>query len=520
MIRLVGLLRRPALGMAAGTAASRATGLGRTVALASALGVGTVSDAYNVANTAPNMLFTLAAGGVLTSALVPMLARDGDRDVRRETASVVLGTITAWSIGISIVMAVGAPVLMRILAAGSSGGTRTDLLDLGTTWMRMFAPQVALYAISVTATGVMAADRKLALGATAPVATNLLTIVAALAFVGAVGNRPGADDVTSTATALLGWGTTIAVASMAMVQLLGARAAQPGLRFSPRLRHPAVTELRRLGGWMTLYVLVNQVALAAVIAMATSVPGGVTAYQWAFVLMQLPYAVIGVSIFSSVYPTLARRAAASEPLTPLVVAASRRALVLLLPAAGGLAVVASPLAAAIVGPGDAGLVAAALRGFALSLVPFSLFQLLTRTAYATGDTRSPALVNVGVNAAMLAVDAVVLLTSEASTVTVSGLAVGHAVSYAVGCVSLLAVLRRHSVLDALLPGEWRRVALLAGATTAILWASPIPETGSRTSASITTVTVAAIGALIYGAGAVACGIGLRDLRDADGDPST
>ena len=514
MSRLVGLLRRPAVGMAAGTAASRATGLGRTVALASALGVGTVSDAYNVANTAPNMLFTLVAGGVLTSALVPMLARGEDAEARRETASVVLGTITAWSAGVALLMAVAAPGLMRILAAGSSGGARADLLELGTEWMRIFAPQVVLYAVSVTATGIMAADRKLALGATAPVATNLITIAAAVAFVAAVGSRPAPNEVSSAAVAALGWGTTIAVGAMAVLQLLGARAAQPGLRFRPRLRHPAVTELRRLGGWMTLYVLVNQVALAAVIAMATSIRGGVTAYQWAFVLMQLPYAVIGVSIFSSVYPTLARRAADAEPLTPLVVGASKRALVLLLPAAGGLAVLASPLAAAVVGPGDAELVAAALRGFAASLVPFSLFQLLTRTSYATGDTRTPALVNIAVNAAMLLVDGVVLATTDASPAIVTGLALGHAVSYVVGCALLLALLRRGNVLHAILPEGWRPLVVAAVAMTAVLWALPLPDAGSRLAACLVTFGAAALGALLYAGGALAAGVDLRRLAGA------
>ena len=511
MTGLVGLLRRPAVGMAVGTAASRATGLGRTVALAAALGVGTLSDAYNIANTAPNMLFTLVAGGVLTSALVPMLARGEHGEARRETASVVFGTVTAWSVAVAALMAIGAPALMRMLAAGSSGDARKDLLDLGTQWMRIFAPQVVLYAVSVTATGIMAADRKLALGAAAPVVTNLVTIAAAVAFVAAAGSRPPADGVDGAAIAALGWGTTIAVAAMAVIQLLGARATQPGLRFQPRLRHPAVTELRRLGGWMTLYVLVNQVALAAVIGMATTVRGGVTAYQWAFVLMQLPYAIIAVSIFSSAYPSLARRSARREPLTPLVREASNRALVLLLPAAGGLAVVATPLAAAVVGPGEAALVAAALRGFAVSLVPFSLFQLLTRTSYATGDTKTPALVNIAVNAVMLAVDAAVLATSERAATIVLGLAAGHAASYVVGCGFLLTLLRRRRVLDALLPQTWPRVTAVAAGMTAILWALPLPNLGSRGAAFFTTVAVGAVGALLYSGGVLAVGIDIRRL---------
>lgn len=124
------------------------------------------------------------------------------------------------------------------------------------------------------------------------------------------------------------------------------------------------------------------------IALASTVHGGVSAYQWAFVLMQFPYAVVAVSIYSSAFPRFALAAVqSSEEVTGTVMAASRRANVLPV----GLALIARPAAVALVGPRGAALVAAALVGFAVSLLPFSLFQLLTRTSYAFKDTRSPAL---------------------------------------------------------------------------------------------------------------------------------
>ncbi|MCU1595237.1 MAG: integral rane protein MviN, partial [Frankiales bacterium] len=45
--------------MAVGTVASRATGFLRTAVLAAALGVGPVANAFNVANTAPNIVYEL-----------------------------------------------------------------------------------------------------------------------------------------------------------------------------------------------------------------------------------------------------------------------------------------------------------------------------------------------------------------------------------------------------------------------------------------------------------------------------
>jgi putative peptidoglycan lipid II flippase len=66
--------------MAIGTLASRVTGFMRTVALAVAIGTAVIGDAYNVANTTPNILYDLLLGGVLTSVVVPVLARAARED--------------------------------------------------------------------------------------------------------------------------------------------------------------------------------------------------------------------------------------------------------------------------------------------------------------------------------------------------------------------------------------------------------------------------------------------------------
>lgn len=430
--------------MAVATTGSRATGLLRTVALASTLGVGTVSDAYNVANTAPNMLFTLVAGGTITAAVVPMLSRAGSDAERREQASVVLGTVAVLGVVASLLMALAAPWLMRVLAAGAGGQRGDDLVDLGTRWMRMFAPQVALYAVSVAATSVMAARRRLALGAAAGIATNVAVIGAAWWFDAVNGSGRGPSALSSTAVAVLGWGTTAGVAAMAAIQLWGARRVEPGLTLRPSLRHPAVRELGRRGAWTILYVASNQVGYAVVVALATAVAGGVTAYQWAFMLMQLPYAVVGVSILSAAYPSLAE-AADTARAAEVAIDAGRRALTWLAPAAAGLVLVALPIATVVVGSGDARLVAAALGGFAASLVPFTFFQLMTRVSYARGDARGPALINVSVNVVMVVVDVVAFAALDGDRARVAALALGHALSYVAGCFLLDRRLRRAGV---------------------------------------------------------------------------
>src|SRR3546814_10676401 len=61
--------------MAAGTIVSRFSGLIRSILLAAALGTAAHADLFTIANTIPNMLYILLAGGVFNAVLVPQLVR-------------------------------------------------------------------------------------------------------------------------------------------------------------------------------------------------------------------------------------------------------------------------------------------------------------------------------------------------------------------------------------------------------------------------------------------------------------
>ena len=488
--------------MAAGTSLSRATGLVRTMALAWALGVTALGDAYNTANTAPNMLFQLAAGGLLSAAVVPLLARQQDERTRAEVASALMGVVLVGGAVASIVLVSLAPAVMQVLTVGARGRPGyEDLVAVGTSWLRMFAPQVLLYGVSVLSVGMLQARGRLGVAALAPVATNLVTIAAAGLFVAqAGGEAPTTASVSGTALGVLGWGTTTGVAVMSAVQLLAARRAFPGLKVRVAFRDPAVLELRRLGAWVVVYVVGNQLGYAAVVALASSVEGGVTAYQWAFSLMQLPYAVIAVSVHSAAYPRMARAAGGEGDLAVEVARSARVGLSLLTPAAVGLALLAPAVANAVVGRRGAGLVAAALGGFAISLLPFSLFQLLTRACYARLDGRTPALVNGVVNIVNVAVDIAVVVAVDRPGPRVAGLAVGHAVSYAVGCLLLLRSLRRVGAvrLAPLLEGAHRVVGATAVMTVVLAAPSALLRgPGQRLLSAVGAVLVAAGGGAIF-----------------------
>lgn len=504
----------PAYGMAVGTTLSRVSGLGRTVLLASVLGVTALGDAYNVANTLPNIVFQLTAGGVLSATVIPLLARSGSDEERRETAGVLLGSVALVGVLGSLLLLAGAPFVIRLLTVGGRNlPEHESVVRTGTTWLRTFAPQVALYTLSVLATAIMTARHRLALGAFAPVSTNIVVVVGALAFLAMVEGPVNIDALESGPIGVLGWATTAGVASMALLQLWGAYRAEPEMRVRIAFAHPAVRQLRRVGGWVLLYVVVNQLGLAAVVVLASSVEGGVSAYQWAFALMQLPYAIVAVSVVSEAFPRISEAAAGGGDVTEDVAAPLRRMLLLLVPAAMGLAVLALPVARAVVGRGGSALVAAALGGFALSLVPFSIFQLLTRTSYAFSDTRTPALVNVVLNVVTICWGVFVIIGFDSGAGRLAGLALGDGAAYTVGCLLLRrrlvarGALRAHQLL-----GSSLLRCLIATGAMGIVVATALRLAGiavTQVGAAVQTVVLAGIGVVAY---TVSCHLlGVREM---------
>jgi len=429
---------RPAVAMAVATALSRATGLARTVALASALGVTALADAYNVANTVPTMVFTFVVGGVATSALVPLLVRSAASGGQAETAGRLMGASTAVGVLASALLLFAAPVVVHVLTIGAGGRANTDAYrQLATTWLRWCAPQVAFYAVGVAATSILNANRRLFLAAFAPVLTNVMTIASVAAFVGLASGKLGSASAPQGAVAALGAGTTAAVGAATLLQVLGARRVHRSLRPAFDLRHPEIRALVPRAGWMILYVAMNQVGLAVVVAIASSRSGALSAYQWAFAMMQLPYALIAVSVLTAAYPVLTTSINEPVSLRRVLRQTGASMWTLLLPAAVGLWVLADPIAVSLVGADGADFVASATRGFAVSLAPFAAFQLLTRLSYARDDTRTPALVNIAVNGANIGAALIAVAISRSPQSLLFGLAAAHATSYVVGCIAML-----------------------------------------------------------------------------------
>jgi putative peptidoglycan lipid II flippase len=172
-----------------------------------------------------------------------------------------------------------------------------------------------------------------------------------------------------------------------------------------RPRHPALAKIGRLSSWTIGAVVANQVSFVLVSVLANSKTGNVSAFIYAYTFMQLPYAVVAVSIAYAVAPDLAELWALGDKdgFGNRASYAMRVTLVLLLPGGVGYALLAHPamllvLAHGHLAAGPADLTGSTLSVFALGLPGFSAYLLLMRAFQSKQDTRSMFWLYLGENA--------------------------------------------------------------------------------------------------------------------------
>jgi len=460
--------------MAVGTVISRVTGFAKTALLVAVLGLEGVMLPFNLANTAPNIILEIVLGGIITSALVPLLVRaqhegHGEAFAQRLLSLALLGLGT-----LSVLLVLLAPQIIDIY----DGGMTADDRSLAITFARFFLPQVLFYGLGAIVGAYLNTQGRFGPPMWTPVLNNLVVILTLGVFV----LLPGPTALTSTTITesqvlLLGLGVTLGIVAQTVALLPALRATGLRLRLRLDLRGSGLGAVGRLGRWTLVYVLGNQLVLVVVAQLATATGNkrDFPSYTAAFVLWQLPHAVIAVSVITALLPGMSQAAVElrTADLRRQLDRGLRLTTSLLVPASVALLVLGQPIATLVFGHGqtsaeDARFVGTMLSLFACGLVAFSAYQLQLRAFYALQDTRTPALMNLGINATAIVVD-VVLWLSLPNDQKALGLAAGQASSYIVGVVVCSRVLARRVPRDA--EGHVLRTALrclLAAAVPAAL----------------------------------------------------
>lgn len=384
------------------TMGSRILGFLRDVLIAALLGAGPVADAFFVANKLPNLFRRLFGEGAFNAAFVPsfsaLLESEG-RDSAARFAEEAIGVMAFWLIGLTILAEIFMPQIMVLYVAGYAD--RPNTLALVTDLSRITFPYMPLICLTALMSGVLNGLDRFAAAAAAPVVYNLVSIACMLGLIHYV-PTPGHA---------LAWGVSISgVFQLALlawaVQAAGMRMHLVRPRLSPRIR----LLMRRMVPGL-LGAGVTQVNLAMDVLIASFLPAGTqSVLYYADRINQLPLGIIGTAIGTAMLPTLSRQVAggnAQEALRTMNRALDY-ALVLTLPAAMALMVVAEPITWVLFGRGAftplaAHLSSQSLAAYALGLPAFVLAKVLVPAFFARGDTATTVrwgLAAVGLNLAL------------------------------------------------------------------------------------------------------------------------
>ncbi|MFN2586610.1 MAG: murein biosynthesis integral membrane protein MurJ [Actinomycetota bacterium] len=462
--------------MTVGTVFSRVTGLVRVAAIVAALGVAETkfADTYNLANTAPNIIYELVLGGILTSVFVPVfvqLLEEEGRERAWEVASGIVNVALVVLAAVTVVGIVAAPWLAKLYALRLEGEQTQLQRDALTFLLRLFIPQIVFYGLTAITAGLLNAHRRFGAPMYTPILNNLAVIAIFLVFHQLYGTVT-LESVTTGQMLMIGLGTTAGVVLMALAQLPFLR----GLgRYRPTLRagHPAVRKLARLSVFVVGYVIVNQIGYFIVQILANEEQGAYTAYVTAFTFFMLPHGLFAVSVITALLPGMSGAAVREEweAFRGRLSTGVRVTVFLVLPAAIGYLVLGEPIVRLLVERGvvterSTELVAGVLRVFVVGLVPFSLFQLFLRAFYSLQDTKTPFLINCGAVALTTGLNVPLF-----HLYGVRGLAAGHACGYAAGAAAQARTLARRLTrrgAAVLFAGTARTGAAAAG-MGAVVW---------------------------------------------------
>jgi putative peptidoglycan lipid II flippase len=162
------------------------------------------------------------------------------------------------------------------------------------------------------------------------------------------------------------------------------------------IKNAALTSLPR-----TMGLAFNNIALICIIALASFLKSGsISVFNFAFNLQSVPLNIIGISYAVAAFPTLAKSFSSGkkDEFKKHLKGAGRAIVFWSLPVIFLFIVVRAQIVRVILGSGsfsweNTRLVAAALAVFSLSILAQGMITLLSRSYYATGDTKRPLIVN-------------------------------------------------------------------------------------------------------------------------------
>ena len=441
--------------MGLGTIISRATGLIRNLLLVAALGTGLLGDAFNVANTTPNIIYNLLIGGALSAVFVPLIVQSfRQEDGGSAYISRLLSLIASALLFITIAAMLLAPLLISLYAPTFSGRSR----DVTLAFALYCLPQILFYGVYGILGQVANAKEKFGPMMWAPIANNLL-VIALFSYFISVTDEISLETISDSQIALLGLGSTVGIALQALILIPTLEKSGLKLSFRRDWRGVGLDKAIRLASWAFIFVLISQIGFlitvnlatrAAVLAQEQGIDYGVgyTPYANAYLVMLLPHSIVTISIVTALLPGLSKLAFDKKlsEVRDQLSKALRLTAILTIPASLFFFFFSEEIASAIffgISEQSAEYIGRVLAAMSLGLIPLSINLVLIRGLNAFENTKYQVISNLVINLVALTISLWAFLNLDVVDITV-GLGVALAISYWVGIVCTYYLLRRYS----------------------------------------------------------------------------
>jgi putative peptidoglycan lipid II flippase len=370
------------------TLVSRILGYARDFIIARAFGAGLATDAFFVAFRIPNLLRRLFAEGAFSQAFVPVLSQYKNRSSPEEAKSLLDGAATLLFLALVVTAALGmalAPIIVYISAPGFAA--EPAKFQLTVTMLRITFPYIVFISLVAFAAGVLNTWNRFSVPAITPAFLNIAFIVGALFFA----------DRFDPPVLVLAWG----VCAGGALQLAFQIPFLAKLGLLPRWRldfsHPGVRRILKLMLPAAFGVSVSQVSLLINTIFASFlVSGSVSWLYYADRLMEFPAGMLGVALGTILLPSLSKyHAEANEAeYAKLLDWGLRLTILLAVPSAAALAVLALPLVAALFHYGrftseDAWMTREAVAAYSIGLIGMILVKILAPGFYARQNIKTP-----------------------------------------------------------------------------------------------------------------------------------
>ncbi len=434
--------------MAIATLISRITGFLRTALIGVTLGPA-IASAFNTANTLPNLITEIVLGAVLTSLVVPVLVRaekedpdNGEAFIRR-LLTVSLSILAV----VTVIAVIGAPILTR-MALDSQGQVN---VPLATAFAFLLLPQIIFYGVFALLMAILNINGIFKPGAWAPVANNLIAISTLLLYWTLPGMLPSDHDghLSDPHILLLGLGTTLGVVVQALIMV--PYLLKAGINLKPLWGiDDRLKQFGNMGIAIISYVAVSQVGYFITTRIASKADEAApTIYQQSWLLLQVPYGIIGVTLLTALMPRLSRNAADNN--TAAVVrdlsVATRLTLLGLIPIVAFFSVFGQPIAISLFAYGNFPVETAINLGWTLSfsaftLIPYAIVLLHLRVFYAREEAWTPTFIILGITFVKIALSLLAPTMAASSQTVVVLLGAANGFGFVTGAVIGYVLLHR------------------------------------------------------------------------------